>query len=220
MFYQRAKNKALFADIVITNHALLFQDFSSEEPLFASCEHIIFDEAHHIEEAASRTLGEQFSCMYFQLVLSRLGTLETDDVLSKVYKMMKKSEQASRSTFRMVSHSLKELKFDADELFQMLRAFIFKQTKQEQGISNMPLIYRYNTEVEKGKLWDSITELTNRFVYDVRKLLTTLEKQVEILQSKLEWEMHVVTGEFMHLIELLRKMAQSLQLLILEKIHM
>ena len=26
-FYQRAKNKALFADIVITNHALLFQDF-------------------------------------------------------------------------------------------------------------------------------------------------------------------------------------------------
>ncbi len=45
---------------------------------------------HHIEEVASRTLGEQFSCMYFQLVLSRLGTLETDDVLSKVYKMMKK----------------------------------------------------------------------------------------------------------------------------------
>ena len=48
-----------------------------------------FDEAHHIEEAASRTLGEQFSCMYFQLVISRLGTLETEDVLSKVYKMMK-----------------------------------------------------------------------------------------------------------------------------------
>ena len=149
VFINEQKNRALFADIVITNHALLFQDFSSEEPLFASCEHIIFDEAHHIEEAASRTLGEQFSCMYFQLVLSRLGTLETDDVLSKVYKMMKKSEQASRSTFRMVSHSLKELKFDADELFQMLRAFIFKQTKQEQGISNMPLIYRYNTEVER-----------------------------------------------------------------------
>ena len=48
-----------------------------------------FDEAHHIEEGASRTLGEQFSCMYFQLVISRLGTLETEDVLSKVYKMMK-----------------------------------------------------------------------------------------------------------------------------------
>lgn len=88
-FYQRAKNKALFADIVITNHSLLFQDFVSEEPLLASCEHIIFDEAHHLEETASRTLGEQFSCMYFQLVLSRLGTLETDDVLAKVYEMMK-----------------------------------------------------------------------------------------------------------------------------------
>ena len=40
---------------------------------------------------------------------------------------------------------------------------------------------------------------------------------MDILQSKLEWEMHVVTGEFMHLIELLRKMAESLQLLVLEK---
>ncbi|MBL1704891.1 ATP-dependent helicase DinG, partial [Klebsiella pneumoniae] len=50
-----------------------------------------------------------------------------------------------------------------------------------------------------------------------RRLVTNLEKQVDILQSKLEWEMHVVTGEFMHLIELLRKMAQALQLLILEK---
>ena len=50
VFISERRIKALFADIVITNHALLFQDFSSEEPLFASCEHIIFDEAHHIEE--------------------------------------------------------------------------------------------------------------------------------------------------------------------------
>ena len=49
----------------------------------------------------------------------------------------------------MISYSLKELKFDADELFQMLRTFIFKQTKQEQGTNNMPLIYRYNAELEK-----------------------------------------------------------------------
>ena len=117
----------------------------------------------------------------------------------------------------MISYSLKELKFDADELFQMLRTFIFKQTKQEQGTNNMPLIYRYNAELEKGKLWDSIVELTNRFIYELRRVVTALEKQVDILQSKLEWEMHVVTGEFMHLIELLRKMAESLQLLVLEK---
>ncbi|MDM5154165.1 ATP-dependent DNA helicase DinG [Bacillus sp. DX1.1] len=216
-FYQRAKNKALFADIVITNHSLLFQDFVSEEPLLASCEHIIFDEAHHLEETASRTLGEQFSCMYFQLVLSRLGTLETDDVLAKVYEMMKKSQYASRSTFRMLSHRLKEIKFDADELFQMIRTFIFQQTKQEQGASNMPLVYRYDAKQERGKLWSSIVELTNRFVYELRKLLTLLEKQADVLQNQMEWEMHIVTGEFMHLIELLRKMADSLQLLILEQ---
>ncbi|MEH7459235.1 helicase C-terminal domain-containing protein, partial [Bacillus sp. JJ1127] len=53
--------------------------------------------------------------------------------------------------------------------------------------------------------------------YELRKLLALLEKQADILQSTLEWEMHVITGEFMHLIELLRKMVHSLQVLILEK---
>ncbi|WP_459501498.1 ATP-dependent DNA helicase DinG [Bacillus sp. C1] len=215
-FYQRAKNKALFADIVITNHALLFQDFVSEDSLLASCEYIIFDEAHHIEETATRALGEQFSCMYFQLILSRFGTLETNDVLSKVYELLKKEKNSLRSSLRTVSHRLKEIKFDADELFQMLRTFIFQQTKQEQGTNNIPLIYRYHADKEDGKLWRSIVELTNRFVYELRKILTVLEQQADILQSKMEWEMHVVTGEFIHLIELLRTMAEALQLLILE----
>ncbi|MDH2879372.1 ATP-dependent DNA helicase DinG [Bacillus cytotoxicus] len=216
-FYQRAKNRALFADIVITNHTLLFQDFISEESLFSSYKYIIFDEAHHIEEAASRTLGERFSCMYFQMVLSRLGTLDTDDVLAKVYKMMKESGQASRSTFRKISHRLKEMKFDADELFQMLRVFIFQKTKQEKSSNNnIPLIYRYHTERENGKLWSGIIELTSRFIFELKDLCTDLEKQADLLQSGMKWNMHVVTGEFFHLITTLRKMTHSLQVLLLE----
>ncbi|PHA03581.1 ATP-dependent helicase DinG [Bacillus pseudomycoides] len=215
-FYQRAKNKALFADVVITNHTLLFQDFVSEESLLASCEHIIFDEAHHLEETASRALGEQFSCMYFQLILSRFGTLETSDVLAKVYDMMKQSQIAVRSTFQMISRTLKEIKFDADELFQMLRTFIFQKTKQEHAPGNMPLMYRYDVKTERGKLWRSIVELTDRFVHQLGILLTLLEKQGEMLQKQNEWEMHMITGEFVHLIEVLSKMTHSLRKLILE----
>ncbi|WP_020059574.1 ATP-dependent DNA helicase DinG [Bacillus sp. 123MFChir2] len=216
-FYQRAKNKALFADVVVTNHTLLFQDFVSGEPLLASCEHIIFDEAHHLEETASRALGEQFSCMYFQLVLSRFGTLETSNVLNKVYDMMKQSQIATRSTFQTISYMLKEIKFDADELFQMLRTFIFQKTKQEHVVGNIPLIYRYDVKNERGKLWRSIVELTDRFVHQLGQALTLLEKQCEILQKQSEWELHVVTGEFVHLTEVLSKMTQSLRMLILEE---
>ncbi|MDP7978413.1 ATP-dependent DNA helicase DinG [Bacillus multifaciens] len=216
-FYQRAKNKALFADVVVTNHTLLFQDFVSSEPLLASCEHIIFDEAHHLEETASRALGEQFSCMYFQLVLSRFGTLETSNVLNKVYEMMKQSQIATRSTFQTISYMLKEIKFDADELFQMLRTFIFQKTKQEHVVGNIPLIYRYDVKKERGKLWRSIVELTDRFVHQIGRALTLLEKQCEMLQKQSEWELHVVTGEFVHLTEVLSKMIQSLRMLILEE---
>lgn len=216
-FYQRAKNKALFADVVVTNHTLLFQDFVSREPLLASCEHIIFDEAHHLEETASKALGEQFSCMYFQIVLSRFGTLETSNVLAKAYDMMKQSQIASRSTFQTISHMLKEIKLDADELFQMLRTFIFQKTKQEHVSGNIPLIYRYDVKKERGKLWRSIVELTDRFVHQLGRVLTLLEKQCEILQKQSVWELHMVTGEFVHLTEVLSNMTQSLRMLILEE---
>ncbi|SFI13633.1 MULTISPECIES: ATP-dependent DNA helicase DinG [unclassified Bacillus (in: firmicutes)] len=216
-FYQRAKNKALFADVVVTNHTLLFQDFVSKEPLLASCEHIIFDEAHHLEETASRALGEQFSCMYFQLVLSRFGTLETPNVLTKVYDMMKQSQIAVRSTFQTINHMLKEIKFDADELFHMLRTFIFQKTKQEHATGNIPLMYRYHANKERGKLWRSIVELTDRFVHQLGRVLTLLEKQGEMLQKQSEWDMHMITGEFVHLTEVLSKMTQSLRTLILEE---
>lgn len=64
-FYQRAKNRALFADIVITNHTLLFQDFISEESLFSSYKYIIFDEAHHIEEADKSNVRRAFFMYVF-----------------------------------------------------------------------------------------------------------------------------------------------------------
>lgn len=216
-FYQRAKNKALFADLVITNHTLLFQDFVSEEPLFASCEHIVFDEAHHIAETASRAFGEQFSCMYFQHILSRLGTLETGDIIERVYDMMKHSNVATRSAFQTISRKLKEIKFDADELFQLLRTFIFRKTNQGDSKANIPLVYRYYAHKEHGKLWSSVAELTNRFVHEVSSLLVLLYKQGELLQQQSEWEMHLITGEFLQLIDALRKETKALRTLILEE---
>ncbi|WP_369900340.1 ATP-dependent DNA helicase DinG [Bacillus manliponensis] len=216
-FYQRAKNKALFADLVITNHTLLFQDFVSEEPIFASCEHIILDEAHHIAETASRAFGEQFSCMYFHQILSRIGMLETGDILDRVYDMMKQSHVANRSAFQQINRMLKEVKIDADELFHLLRTFIFRKTNQEDSKGNVPLVYRYHIKKEHGKLWRSITELTNRFVHEVSSLLTLLTVQGERLEQQNEWEMHLITGEFLHLIDMLQKETNTLRKLVLEE---
>lgn len=43
-------------------------------------------------------------------------------------------------------------------------------------MNNMLFIYRYNVELEKGKLWDSIVELINCFIYELRRVVIVFEK--------------------------------------------
>jgi ATP-dependent DNA helicase DinG len=65
-FYHRAKHEAGTADLVITNHSMLFTDVKAEHRLLPPYRYLVIDEAHQLEEAASRHLGTELG--YFNLV--------------------------------------------------------------------------------------------------------------------------------------------------------
>lgn len=71
-FYHRAKNEANTANLVITNHSLLFTDMKAENRLLPSYQHLIVDEAHHFEEVASKHLGQELHYYTFVHTLTRL----------------------------------------------------------------------------------------------------------------------------------------------------
>lgn len=58
-FYHRAKHEAAGADLVITNHSLLFTDMKAEHRLLPAYRHLVVDEAHQLEETALRHLGTE-----------------------------------------------------------------------------------------------------------------------------------------------------------------
>jgi predicted DnaQ family exonuclease/DinG family helicase len=55
-FVHRARAKAEAADLVIVNHALLLADASTGGSLIPSYEHLVVDEAHHLEDSATQSL--------------------------------------------------------------------------------------------------------------------------------------------------------------------
>jgi len=65
-FYHRAKHQANVADVVITNHSLLFTDTQADSRLLPSYSRLVVDEAHHFEETAAKHLGSQVN--YFGLM--------------------------------------------------------------------------------------------------------------------------------------------------------
>ncbi|RKP57019.1 ATP-dependent helicase DinG [Cohnella endophytica] len=58
-FYHRARQDAGKADLIITNHALLFTDMRADHRLLPAYDRLIVDEAHHLEEVASNHLGQK-----------------------------------------------------------------------------------------------------------------------------------------------------------------
>lgn len=74
-FYQRSREQAREADLVIMNHALFFQLMQrgeEEDRLIFENDFVVFDEAHTIEQAASAALGLRVSNVQVRALVSRL----------------------------------------------------------------------------------------------------------------------------------------------------
>lgn len=71
-FYQRARQKAQNAHLIIVNHALLLADAKLGETVLPKYRYLVVDEAHHLEEEGSRQFGHRFSINDFEKKLQLL----------------------------------------------------------------------------------------------------------------------------------------------------
>jgi DNA polymerase III epsilon subunit family exonuclease len=58
-FYHRSRRRAAEADVVVVNHALLLADAFNETSTLSRARRLVIDEAHHLEEAATKGLTEE-----------------------------------------------------------------------------------------------------------------------------------------------------------------
>lgn len=71
-FYHRAKHEAGISDVVVTNHSKLFADVKAGHQLLPAYEHLVIDEAHHLEDIAGKHLGMQMKYFTVAHTLTRL----------------------------------------------------------------------------------------------------------------------------------------------------
>jgi len=74
-FLQAARRKALSADLVVANHAVVMSELDAGDrrpPVLPPHAHIIFDEAHNLESVATNGLAHEVSLRRIRFVLNRL----------------------------------------------------------------------------------------------------------------------------------------------------
>ena len=76
-FLRRARSKSMAADIVVANHALVFAEMQEKSQAIPPHGYLVLDEAHNLEEAATRHFSIEVSSARLRFLLRRVGRVRT-----------------------------------------------------------------------------------------------------------------------------------------------
>ncbi|GGM23046.1 ATP-dependent helicase DinG [Paraliobacillus quinghaiensis] len=181
-FYYRAKANAQRADLVITNHALLCANMTSETPLLPSFKKIIIDEAHHLETTASKHFGLSLDYLSIQKLLQSIGCLENNSWIKKL------AEYDPDISIICDEYEWdkwwQEAKEETDGLFRYIFHYVEKKQSTHIAINDIGRFqYRIQSEgLDQG--WEVIIEMVNRISFQLRDLIHILSRILKIIDQK------------------------------------
>ncbi|GCL70431.1 ATP-dependent helicase DinG [Paenibacillus naphthalenovorans] len=190
-FYHRARHDANTADVIITNHSMLFTDTKAENRLLPAYKHLVIDEAHHFEEVAGKHLGID---LHYHGLMNTLHWLYKDSrsgqLSSLRLRLQKFEEERSQGWCAMIDQAVEklvQLKEEWDQLTELLYQLLVSggDGSQTEGSS---FVYR----VKKDKLpagWDKLLILEENMQLHFNEALHRLDQMImEIKEVQDEYD--------------------------------
>lgn len=186
-YYHRAKHESNIADVCITNHSMLFTDVQADHRLLPSYNHLVIDEAHHVEEVAGKHLG--MSVHYFTLVQavvrlyrdSRSGLLPTLRI--KLQNEGDDHAGAWGETIDEVIPIFQDIKEHWDKLFELL--YEFASVSSDSLSEGGAMVKRLNAgKLPKG--WDDVVSAENNVHVELSRVIKTSEKLMADVKDRID----------------------------------
>ncbi|MEQ6390365.1 ATP-dependent DNA helicase DinG [Bacillaceae bacterium S4-13-58] len=172
-FYQRARRAAQRSQIVITNHALLCTDIRNDYTLLPSYDLAIIDEAHHLENVASKHFGITLDYFSIQYALNRIMDKDGKGIV----------ENFSNQVKNGIETILEEIRFDADQLFSYLSYYSKELTKHQSSFNDVGRI-QVEYKVNESEYWLAIKEMANRLIFLIREFVHQIYQYTQQLKEK------------------------------------
>lgn len=178
-FYQRARKKSKQADIIVTNHSLLCSDLVAEHQLIPGYSTLIIDEAHHLEDTATRQFGDKLDYLTMTQLLNDMigrekGAWIPGNSLNKI-------DQELRNDCLLLEEQVKNFRQEWNDLFLLINQYITKGLtgKNETGRSSKVI-------QSSDDAWSKVIETAKRCDVDVKQLLKNLNHIVQSLDVMFE----------------------------------
>ena len=189
----RARKAAESAHLIVVNHALLLSDMVADNKVLPPYNHLIVDEAHHLEEEATRQLGYQITQWdlfeYFNLFRQDVGGQRSTGLLAWLNDCFRGSNVALsrqrqvRQLAESLSENVNKARTAVSKFFDSLRDFI-EGHASDQGEYDRNLLLTYSKRTQPGWsrveiAWEDLSLVLSAIADDLDHLYTAMEDLAE-----------------------------------------
>lgn len=213
-FFYAARNNAERAHIILINHALLLSDIALENKVLPDYRFLVIDEAHHLEDVATKQLGFSVDQWGIDRLLAWLGGDEKGgdllgQLLSRVNPLVSRSLRPQFEEYiQLRRREIKLLQGLIFSLFSTLREF-FAYHKGEAGDSDYDYKIRITgstrTQPDWAKVeiaWESVSYALSRLIDGLTRFLKDLQSLMEMAEDyQLEGLLQELAGTLSRLME-------------------
>ncbi len=192
-FFDRARQQANGAHILVVNHALLLSDLAMGGGLLPDYDHLIIDEAHNLEEEATDALGFSVDRSYLMKLLDEISTApgaavargRSDDFLGLLRGALAHEVAKNADPKKAKPGVSRELLISVDDIIAKLRPTIDRARESTSDLyATLATMLGVTKEEQKGY------DLRQRITTDVRRHDTW--GQVEVVWDNLGLQMKLV----------------------------
>lgn len=176
-FFHRARHEATIADVVITNHSLLFTDIQAENRLLPSYKHLVVDEAHHFEEVASKLLGSELNYNSLLNALQRLYKDARSGQLPALYARISQEPDASSEWLTWIDSvypRMVKVKEEWDQLTELLFQLVSEQSDPLSGEGGQ-FLRRMKPDQLPGQ-WKSLLTIEENIFLELTEITKKLDR--------------------------------------------
>ncbi|MBM2831183.1 MAG: polymerase epsilon subunit [Dehalococcoidia bacterium] len=190
-FLYQARQRAEEAHLTVINHALLLSDLASGGKTLPQFNHIIIDEAHHLEGQTTEQFGFQISLTelsdYFNTISHHLGGTVFGGLLAEVRNALRTAAPLA-SERRAVGELTADLQAktagaqqQATQLFELLARFVQDQAPARKG--NYETQLRLTGACRSQSAWDVLKIVAENVALNLQELVGGLSRLYTALDN-------------------------------------
>ncbi|BCB04504.1 ATP-dependent DNA helicase DinG [Bacillus sp. KH172YL63] len=181
-FYLSARKKAQEADIIITNHAMLLMDMVKESSMLPSYDHLVIDEAHHLEKSARQHLGVVLDYLSIKFTTAQLGMLDHKQLFYRLDQMITgHSVEMGHHPFE-IDARIGQFYQDLEEAMTVLTSVFYKKAKKRHGVQKIQL--RITAEMKKSSYWQPVIMAMERVISGMKYIEKECQNILQEIKDK------------------------------------